>query len=81
MRLRILEEGRSAEQKAQFQQMLARGDRIGDMSKVCAYRPDFFGAPYSALVDEALHQPSTAWSQGERELFAAFVSRLNQCVY
>jgi len=81
MRLRILEEGHTAEQKAQFQQMAAQGGRIGDMSKVCAYRPDFFGAPFSAFVDAALHEASTEWSQGERELFGAFVSRLNQCVY
>jgi hypothetical protein len=61
--------------------MEARGGRVGDMTKVLAYRPAFFGAAFSALVDEALHQPSAHWTQGERELFAAFVSRLNACVY
>ncbi len=81
MRLRILEEGHSAEQKLRFQQIAAQGGRVGDMGKVLAYRPAFFGALFSALVDAALHQPSADWTQGERELFAAFVSRLNQCVY
>lgn len=81
MRLRILDEGHAPEQKQQFQRILERGGRVGDMAKVCAYRPGFFGAPFSALVDLALHEPSAEWTQGERELFAAFVSRLNACVY
>ncbi len=81
MRLRILEEGHTAEQKRAFEQMEAQGRRIGDMTKLLAYRPAFFGAAFSAFVDEALHQPSAHWTQGERELFAAFVSRLNACVY
>jgi hypothetical protein len=81
MRLHILDEGHTAEQKQRFQQMEARGGRVGDMTKLLAYRPEFFGTAFSALVDEALHQPSTTWTQGERELFAAFVSRLNHCVY
>ncbi len=81
MRLRILDEGHSAEQQQRFQQVLERGDRVGDMTKLLAYRPEFFGTAFSALVDETLHQPSPAWTQGERELFAAFVSRLNHCVY
>ena len=81
MRLRILEEGHAAEQKQRFQQMVERGGRVGDMTKLLAYRPAFFGASFSVLVDRALHQPSAQWTQGERELFAAFVSRLNACVY
>jgi hypothetical protein len=81
MRLRVLEEGHTAEQKQQFQQMEEHGGRVGDMSKVLAYRPAFFGAAFSAFVDATLHQPSARWTQGERELFAAFVSRLNHCVY
>ena len=81
MRLRILEEGHTAEQKQQFQQMVERGGRVGDMTKLLAYRPAFFGAAFSNWVDAALHQPSAHWTQGERELFAAFVSRLNSCVY
>ena len=81
MRLRILDEGHTAEQKQQFQRMLEQDQRIGDMTKLLSYRPEVFGTAFSALADAALHQPSTAWTQGERELFAAFVSRLNSCVY
>lgn len=81
MRLQILESGHTAEQKQRFQQMQERGGRVGDMTKLLAYRPEFFGAAFSVLVDRTLHQPSDHWTQGERELFAAFVSRLNSCVY
>lgn len=49
-----------------------------DVIKTLLYRPEFFGAPFSAATQAALRGPS-AWSVGERELFAAFVSRLNRC--
>ena len=44
------------------------------------YRKDFFGARHNALTQQVMRGPSP-WSVGERELFAAFVSRLNQCVF
>ena len=44
------------------------------------YRKEFFGKPWSALTQQVMRGPS-AWSVGEREIFAAFVSRLNQCVF
>lgn len=51
-----------------------------DVLKTLYYRPDFFGAAYSDLVQECMRGPSE-WSVGERELFAAYVSRLNQCPF
>jgi hypothetical protein len=51
-----------------------------DVVKTLHYRPEFFGRPFSAAVDEAMRGPSD-WSAGERELFAAFVSSLNHCVF
>jgi hypothetical protein len=44
------------------------------------YRTDFFGARMRPLTHDAMRGPS-AWSVGEREIFAAFVSRLNQCEF
>ena len=44
------------------------------------YRPEIFGRPYSDALDQAMRGPSD-WSAGERELFAAFVSSLNQCPF
>ena len=53
-------------------------DFTPDILKVICHRPGYFGAPYSAAVQSALRGPS-AWTVGERELFAAFVSRQNEC--
>jgi hypothetical protein len=44
------------------------------------YRPEFFGRASAAVTQRALRGQSE-WSPGERELFAAFVSRQNQCPY
>lgn len=51
-----------------------------DIVKTVLYRPEYFGRPYSSLVDDALRGPSD-WSAGERELLAAFTSRLNECKF
>ncbi len=48
--------------------------------KTLAYRPEIFGRPFSEALDLAMRGPSD-WSAGERELFAAFVSSLNQCPF
>jgi len=44
------------------------------------YRKEFFGRPFSELTQQVMRGPSE-WAVGEREVFAAFVSRLNQCVF
>jgi hypothetical protein len=44
------------------------------------YRKEFFGRPWSELTHEVMRGPSE-WSVGERETFAAVVSRFNQCVF
>ncbi len=44
------------------------------------YRKSFFGGKFSKLTQQVMRGPSV-WSVGEREIFAAFVSRLNQCVF
>jgi hypothetical protein len=49
-----------------------------DVVKTLFYRPEVFGAPFSAVLQEAMRGPSP-WTVGERELFAAFTSRLNEC--
>jgi hypothetical protein len=48
--------------------------------KTLMYRPEVFGRPFSEALDEAMRGPSE-WSAGERELFAAFTSLLNQCPF
>jgi hypothetical protein len=44
------------------------------------YRKEYFGTPFSGLTQQVMRGPSE-WSVGEREVFAAFVSKLNQCVF
>jgi hypothetical protein len=56
------------------------GEPTVDVVKTLLYRPELFGRPYSAAVDEAMRGESD-WSPGERELFAAFVSSVNQCPF
>ena len=48
--------------------------------KTLLYRPEIFGGPFSGALHEAMRGPSE-WSAGERELFAAFTSLLNQCPF
>jgi hypothetical protein len=48
--------------------------------KTLYYRSELFGRPFSDALDDAMRGPS-AWTPGERELFAAFTSLLNQCPF
>jgi hypothetical protein len=57
---------------------LVVGSEIDDVGKTSLYRPDLFGRPWLALARDVLRGPSD-WSPAERELLAAFVSRLNTC--
>ena len=51
-----------------------------DVVKTLYYRPEYWGAAYSSLLNDIMRGPSE-WAVGERELFAAFTSRLNQCPF
>jgi hypothetical protein len=53
---------------------------VSDIRRTLSYRPELFGQPFSAYLEAVLRGPSD-WNVGERELFAAFVSRKNQCAY
>jgi hypothetical protein len=67
MRLKIIEQ-------------ILKDTPTSDIRRTLTYRSDVFGQPFSAYLQTALRGPSD-WSVGERELFAAFVSRKNQCDY
>jgi hypothetical protein len=54
------------------------GFRAPDVIRTLRYRRHLFGLPHSAHTQAVMRGPSE-WSVGERELFAAFVSRMNQC--
>ena len=78
MRLRILDDGHGFGTKALFAfiRMISR-QPVLDVIKLVKYRPDFYGQPMGAVTHEAMRGPS-AWSVGDRELMAAFVSKTNQ---
>ncbi len=59
---------------------LVSGRRVPDVVKTLLYRPEFFGRSMCDWTQAVMRGPSP-WSVGERELFAAFTSRLNQCVF
>jgi uncharacterized peroxidase-related enzyme len=50
------------------------------VGKASLRRPEFFGEPFLRYAQLLLRGPS-AWSVGERELFAAVVSRANACQF
>jgi len=81
MRLGIVATGHSIGRKLIL--VIARlmmGTKPPDVVKTLFYRPKFFGDPHSAWTNQVLRGPSQ-WTVGERELFAAFTSKLNQCVF
>ena len=61
-------------------EQVKRDEPVSDIRRTLSYRPELFGQPLSAHLEAAMCGPSH-WSVGERELFAAFVSRMNQCTY
>jgi AhpD family alkylhydroperoxidase len=77
MRLSILDTGHRFGAKAMFAMIrLLSGQRVVDAVKLVMYRPDFYGNPMKHLTHEAMRGPS-AWSVGDRELMAAYVSKVN----
>jgi len=63
-----------------FLWLIGRKRTVPDVLRTIHYRSGFWGAPWSDALEDALRGPSE-WSQGERELFAAYTSYLNQCPF
>jgi len=68
------------EAQARIAELQERDGYVSDISLALRYRPELFGQPFSHLLQEVMKGPSD-WSEAERELFAAFVSKLNQCPF
>jgi hypothetical protein len=81
MRLAVVDTGHAPDEAALLDQIRERSGRepLG-VVKTLLYRPDLFGRPFSQALDQVMRGPSD-WSAGERELFAAFTSLLNQCPF
>ena len=54
--------------------------RVPDIIRSLTYRPELFGKTYNRWLHQLLRGASH-WEVGERELFAAFTSRCNQCPF
>jgi hypothetical protein len=57
---------------------LALRGHVPGVVRTLKYRGEFFGDQWSKLAQQVLRGPSE-WTVGERELFAAFVSKVNAC--
>jgi uncharacterized peroxidase-related enzyme len=81
MRLEILNSGYSAITKMLFAVIGAVSRYpLPDAAKLIFYRPEFYGSPMKKFTQKAMRGPS-AWSVGDRELMAAYVSDLNKCTF
>jgi hypothetical protein len=81
MRLGILNSGHALKFKAMFAVMrVMTRQRVPDVVKTLTYRPDFFGNPLNECFQDAMRGDSP-WSVGDRELMAAFVSKMNECEF
>jgi hypothetical protein len=81
MRLGVVDTGHGPAETAVLEQIRqARGVEPVGVLKTLYYRPELFGRPFSDALDLAMRGPSN-WTDGERELFAGFVSSLNQCPF
>lgn len=56
------------------------GYRAVDVIRTLRYRPALFGAPMNEVFQTVMRGDSE-WTVGERELFAAWVSRQNACEF
>ena len=81
MRLDILNRGYGPGTKLLFALIrLFSGHPVPDAAKLVFYRPDFYGARAKEFTHEAMRGPS-AWSVGDRELMAAYVSTVSESAF
>lgn len=80
MRLKKVHHGHGLGDRIMLGVMRLMAGHAPGVVRTLRYRKDFFGRPFSRLTQDVMRGTSP-WSVGERELFAAFVSRLNRCVF
>ena len=80
MRLKKVHQGHRLPDKLMLTMMNLIVGHAPGVVRTLRYRKEFFGHPFSELTQRVMRGPSE-WTVGEREMFAAFVSRLNQCVF
>jgi hypothetical protein len=81
MRLKKIERGQALPHRLLFGMIrVVSGHRTPDVVRTLMYRKPWFGEHMNKLTQGIMRGPSE-WTIGERELFAAFVSRVNQCPF
>jgi len=81
MRLDVLNNGYRPGTKLLFALIRLVSRRpVPDAAKLVFYRSDFYGSRAKKFTHEAMRGPS-AWSVGDRELMAAYVSKVNESVF
>jgi hypothetical protein len=81
VRLRILENGYRPLQKVILNIIRAiSGGKVPGPILVLSYRRKLCGKYLAACYQEGMRK-ATEWSLGEVELFAVFISKLNECKY
>jgi uncharacterized peroxidase-related enzyme len=81
MRLEILNSGYRPATKLLFAMIrLLSRQPVPDAAKLVFYRPDFYGNAAKEFTHKAMRGPSE-WSVADRELMAAYVSKVNQTAF
>ncbi|MBV9196066.1 MAG: carboxymuconolactone decarboxylase family protein [Solirubrobacterales bacterium] len=81
MRPQSLEHGYGLGPKMLFRFIrLVTRQPVPDAAKITFYRPDFYGTYSKKLTHEAMRGRSE-WSVGDRELMAAYISKVNDCPF
>ena len=79
MRLTKVEQGEGLKSRLLYGLVrIVSGYRMPDVMRTLSYRPAFFGMPHTAHTRAVMRGPSE-WTVAEREIFAAYVSRVNEC--
>jgi len=77
----VLEHGYGVGAKMLFRLIrLVSGRPLPDAARITFYRPDFYGSHMKKFTQQAMRGRST-WSVGDRELMAAYVSKVNDCPF
>ena len=80
MRLSILDHGHRPAQRVALRLVQTARMRALDVVKTLMYRPEFFGMHFCDVAQTTMCGPSE-WRRAEREMFGAYVSTLNGCVF
>jgi hypothetical protein len=81
MRLEVIENGQRLGDRIKLLLIAIATRRAAhDVVKTILYRKEFFGTKAGAVFQSVMRGPSP-WPASQRELFAAFVSKRNECEF